>query len=563
MTDSERSNDDVGRRTTRRQVLATTTAASIAGLAGCSDRLLGNDNTENGATATALVPKRRFDRARELRSQLGEQIPTEQVSHSTNGDEEFFDGVVATFGKGLPHTDLGEPEPEAYETLVAALDGETPFEEIPLGKGKPLVNPEAALDFVTCGADPPQFATPPAPAFESPEAAGEMVELYWKALARDVPFREYDESALIADAKAELASLDGYAEQTPTDDLRYLFTANHPDAQRGPWVSQFLYRDIPRGQHVNNQRFEQQVPDVDYITDYDEWLSVQRGERGLAGTEQYRDTARYITTGRDLATYVHGNTPYQMFLSAGLIMLGDGVPLDPGNPFASERTQSSFIDLGLISILGEVGGILQPVQRFNWYSKWMVHRRLRPEAFGGRVHNDRTGKASYPFHETLRSAEAVDRVESEYGTALLPQAYPEGCPAHPSYPAGHAGIAGACGGVLKTVFDMDATMNTVVRPTLDGQELERLDATLPVEGEINKLQFNNTIGRNWAGIHYRSDGIDGIVLGERVAAAHLNAKVAVMERDGIELTLPTVDGQELTVDGNLSRSYTMPDPDSY
>lgn len=61
----------------------------------------------------------------------------------------------------------------------------------------------------------------------------------------------------------------------------------------------------------------------------------------------------------------------------------------------------------------------------------------------------------------------------------------------------------------------------------------------------------------------RSDGIDGHVLGERVAAAYLNAKVSMIDRGGVELALPTVDGAELTIDGRLSRTYEMPDPDVY
>ncbi len=88
-----------------------------------------------------------------------------------------------------------------------------------------------------------------------------------------------------------------------------------------------------------------------------------------------------------------------------------------------------------------------------------------------------------------------------------------------------------------------------------------IDASLTIEAELNKLQFNHYLGRNWAGIHYRSNGIDGHLLGERVAAAYRNGKVALMDRDNVELTLPTVDGAELTIDGDVSRSYAMPASD--
>jgi hypothetical protein len=570
MTSSAESNKaeqppGAGRPTTitRREILATGALATSIGLAGCPGGGLGGA-AQSESEATVTVTSERFDGARRFRTDLGGQLPDGDLEHRTNGDEARYDGVVASFGKGLPHNDRGEPDPDAYRTLVDALNGDAAFADIPMGAGgKPLANPQAALDFATCGADPHQQATPPAPAFASEEMAGEVAELYWKALARDVPFREYRRSDLVADARAELMSLDGYAERTPTSDPAYLFTGNHPHAQQGPYISQFLYRDIPRGQHTVDQRFTQKVAGEEFLTDYDDWLAVQRGAKGLYGTANYRDTARYIVTGRDLATYVHRNAPYQSFLSAALILLGDGVPFDEGNPFVSEPTQNSFLDLGPITVLGEVGGVLQSVQRFNWYSKWMVHRRIRPEEFGGRVHNDLEDEASYPFADTLRESEAVRRVRDRFGTALLPQAYPEGGPTHPSYPAGHAGIAGACGGVVKAIFDTDSTLDTVVRPTATGRDLKSLDTTLSVEAELNKLQFNHYLGRNWAGIHYRSDGIDGHVLGERVAAAYLNAKVAAIDRGNIALTLPTVDGRELTIDGDLSRRYPMPDPESY
>lgn len=74
----------------------------------------------------------------------------------------------------------------------------------------------------------------------------------------------------------------------------------------------------------------------------------------------------------------------------------------------------------------------------------MVHRRLRPEEFGGRVHNHKTGAAQYPIHADLLSTSTVlDAVMQTHGSYLLPMAYPDGCPVHPAYPAAHLSIAGA------------------------------------------------------------------------------------------------------------------------
>lgn len=40
---------------------------------------------------------------------------------------------------------------------------------------------------------------------------------------------------------------------------------------------------------------------------------------------------------------------------------------------------------------------------------------------------------------------------------------------------------------------------------------------LTVGGELNKLAANISLGRNVAGVHWRSDGIEGLKLGEAVA----------------------------------------------
>ena len=63
-----------------------------------------------------------------------------------------------------------------------------------MGGTRPLTNPQAGLASTRSGPDPRHVALPPAPEFASAETAAEIVELYWMALARDVPFLEYGES---------------------------------------------------------------------------------------------------------------------------------------------------------------------------------------------------------------------------------------------------------------------------------------------------------------------------------------------------------------------------------
>ena len=78
-----------------------------------------------------------------------------------------------------------------------------------------------------------------------------------------------------------------------------------------------------------------------------------------------------------------------------------------------------------------------------WVQKWLLHRRFRPEAFGGRVHQTKRGAAGDPIHADLLNSMALQRTYGSKGSYLLPQAYPEGSPIHPSYPSGHGTVAGA------------------------------------------------------------------------------------------------------------------------
>src|ERR1700692_3175871 len=82
--------------------------------------------------------------------------------------------------------------------------------------------------------------------------------------------------------------------------------------------------------------------------------------------------------------------------------------------------------------------------RAVWYQKWLVHRRLRPEAVGGRIHSNMVGTAEYPIYADLLNSAARPEVFNPTGSYLLPMPYPEGSPMHPSYPAAHAAVAGAC-----------------------------------------------------------------------------------------------------------------------
>ena len=293
-----------------------------------------------------------------------------------------------------------------------------------------------------------------------------------------------------------------------------------------------------------DQRGQTVVAGVDYLTDFASWRAVENG--GITGANRYEKATRYLRNGRDLAQYVHRDIGYQAFLGACLAALRWGVPEDGGNPYKHSRTQSAFGTFGAPYMLYLLAAVTEVGLKAAWFQKWRVHRRLRPEEFGGRVHGHVTGLADYPLHTEVLASAALDAVRKRWGAALLPQAYPEGCPTHPSYPAAHAVIAGACATVLKAAFDESFVVPEPVVASADGTRLLPWKGEpLTLGGELDKLAANVSIGRNWAGIHWRSDATAGLALGEAVALAVLDEQALTGNEMFTGYSLQTFDGRRV------------------
>jgi hypothetical protein len=276
-----------------------------------------------------------------------------------------------------------------------------------------------------------------------------MVELYWKALLRDAPFADYPTNPLVQQAANDLSRLSDFrgpkVNGRVTPDT--LFRSDVPGALVGPWISQFLWLDCPYGAQVVDQRLRTPVPNLDFLTAYPDWLAAQNGQ--TTGVHPLDPVRRYIRNGRDIGQWVHIDVLFQAYFNALLIMFALGTPPNPGNPYLGSRTQIGFGTLGDPYFASVLGGVSTRALKSVWYQKWCVHRRIRPEEFGGRVHNHVTGAASYPLHADVLGSAVLGAVFAKFGTYLLPQAFPEGCPTHPSYGAGHATVAGACVTVLR------------------------------------------------------------------------------------------------------------------
>jgi hypothetical protein len=439
------------------------------------------------------------------------------AEQGANGDEEEIPRYAAAYSKGLPHDRLGEVNPEAYALLLRALRSANPrdFDFIPqVGKVK-LTNPQAAFAFNLIGPAPSAVPCPPAPRFSGAEQAAEMAELYWQALARDIPFAEYESHPLTARAAGELARLRG-RRTTPAT----LFRGDGADSLAGPYISQFLWQEILYSPLPVEQKIRPAPAGHDYLDDYDRWLDAQNGVP--AGTLALGPVPCYVRNGRDLAEYVHRDFTYQSALSAGLILLRMGAPANPGNPYARSHGEAGFVTFGAPYLLYLIATVTQAALTACWFQKWMVHRRLRPEELGGRLENHLARRAAYPFHPGLLDSTALAETLRLRSSALLSSSYPEGCPTHPSYPAGHAVVSAAGITVLKAFFDETFVIPEPVVARADGLSLARFDGPpLTAGGELDKLAANIGMGRAFAGIHWRSDVEAGMRLGEEVAISVL------------------------------------------
>jgi hypothetical protein len=174
------------------------------------------------------------------------------------------------------------------------------------------------------------------------------------------------------------------------------------------------------------------------------------------------------------------------------------------------------------------------------------------------VHLFKTGqKPDYPIHSDVQNSLVLAKIHAHNqqlnqdgeGSYLLPMAFPEGSPIHPAYGAGHATVAGACVTILKALFDERYEIkNPVVPDPEDPTELIPYEGpTLTVGGELNKLASNVAIGRNIAGVHWRSDATESLKLGEAIAISILKDQKLTFNENFKGYTFTKFDGEPITV----------------
>jgi len=544
---------------------------------------------KNEARANAAFALRYGTAAADAQSVRAPQTP--------NRDETRYADKSATFSKGLKQKSYGIVDPDVFKAFRNALgssDGMTVgtmnFDDPNIILGgysqqhatppfyTQLNGPAGAFALNLAGADSQSFAAPAAFEVDSIDYALELIELYWASLLRDVPFSEYRINATAIAAANGLTKLrtkfNGHyygpinEAGRVTPDLLFrggprqigdrLYFASE---DIGPYVSQLCIQPTHLGAQQIDQKMLSYMAGVNYLTDLDDWYAAQNGK--VSGANVADGVRRYMSNGRALATYTHIGELYQAYFVASLVLRSLAIAPNQTNPYAGYRNQKPFGTFGGPDIAATLGAVAKAALNAAWYQKWIVHLRHHPEAGGGVVHLAMTKPAGIPLpqapvHEAVLESAALyfsqfvnhDFGQSAaHGSFLLSQAFPEGSPTHPSYPTGHGTVAGACITVLKFFFDGEGIFEHPVVPSVDGSALEPYTGcdNLTVNGELHKLAHNMSFGHGiHAGIHWRSDTDQSILLGEQVALRFLQNQ-AYSYSEQVKVTITLLNGDQITI----------------
>jgi hypothetical protein len=558
------------------------TAVTMAAGSIPLEPLLGEKHSVADAAIVDFKPAVRAARSMQYRKKVAQDEGINVGNQPDNGDATAFSDFSGSFSKALLHDGLGVPNAAAWLSLKnALLSGEhSDFKDIIIGApgGGPnskLNCPQGALAFDLEGLDSHATVIPPAPGVASAQTAAEQVEHYWAALLADLPFTEYPTNALVAQAVSDMNKLSFLRSSgnnqfpfpvTPQNLFRGRFVAGDGNVQ-GPYVSQFMIQPTYYGAQFLSQQYQTFLPvgggGSAFMTSVSEYQLVQNG--GDSGRQVAVDPRfRYIRNGRDLAAYTRVDVLYQAYFTAMLCLAGMGAPPNPGNPYIGSKTEKGFGTLGGPDVAATLAEMATRALKASWFHKWIVNMRMRPEEYGALVQANLTHTTPFPkaagaLHSDIFGSAALPITFSNYGSYLLPQAFPEGSPTHPCYPTGHGTVGGACITLLKFFFDGSQNIRQLLTgagrdvyvPSADGLSLNTYTGedrnNLDINGELNKLAYNISIGHGvHAGIHFRSSTYWSILLGEQVALSVLRDR-AGSYNEPFTITITKFDGTKATI----------------
>ena len=471
-----------------------------------------------------------------------------------DGQDEYYPYM---FSKTLPHNvDTGFPLKADVDKLLVALEegDESSLSEVPMYPGslRKLEGIAASHSFNLMGTDAsvPYIASKTYPV-DSVQGVFEMAEVYAMSVLRDIPFSSFQDEGTI-DPNI-LSDLNSFQSRTtaPVDSStlditpKTLFRGSTPGEISGPYISQFLLLPYMYGNLKIDQKYAVEADSKTSATEQG-WRNIQNGLTVADSTKTNFDDARYVYNGRVLGSKVHNDPLYQFYYQAALIAMQNDIGPDT---FVHPKT-TAWTSGGGPDVLGAVAGVAVGALRMSWHQKWDVSMHIRPEVMAHRLKlaqsnasvRDKTpGLQSMVNLANDKMSNILNKVKASTPneSILLPLMFEEGSPTHPSFPAGHAAVAGACCTVLKAMLKTHERTSqgryisrmwpqAVKIGSIDGMTLEDYTGsdtpTMTVAGELNKLASNVSIGRNWAGVHYRCDGDCGMELGEQFAITYLEDK---------------------------------------
>ena len=560
------------------------TAATIAAVAASVplEPLLGGKESVADAASGNSSSANRMNDCFNYRKNMALAERNNVGTQADNGDAARFTDFSGSYSKALLHDNLGVPNGAAWLSLRSAFASSNPVDFANIIVGTPggganskLNGPQLALAFDLEGLDSHGTVIPPAPSVASAQTAAEQVEHYWAALLADVPFTEYATNSLAGEAVADMNNLSflGSAANnqfpypvTRQNLFRGQFVAGDGNV-KGPYVSQFMIQPTSFGAQPLDQKYQTFLPvgggGSDYMTLVSEYQTIQNG--GDPGrTLAYDPVFRYVRNGRDLAAYTRVDVLYQGYFVAFLVLAGLGVSPNPGNPYLGSLTQKAFGTLGGPDAAGTLAEMATRALKAAWFHKWIKDLRMRPEEYGALVHARKTNASPMPqaaaaLHSDVLNSAVLPIINSNYGSYLLPQAFPEGSPTHPCYPTGHGTVGGACITVLKFFFNgsqkirplLTGAGREVYEPSTDGLSLNTYTGadrnSLDINGELNKLAYNVSFGHGiHAGIHFRSSTYWSILLGEQVALSILQDR-AKSYNEPFTFNITKFDGTTATI----------------
>ncbi|KAJ1618448.1 phosphatidic acid phosphatase type 2/haloperoxidase [Pavlovales sp. CCMP2436] len=476
------------------------------------------------------------------------------------------------FSKTLKHdAATGLPLVKDVTTLLAAVQcpsaaSVAAIKLNPLSRRKleGIVN---SADYTMLGGDPRALHPPIVWPIDSAERAFEMAEVYAMALLRDTNFIEWESSTKIATI---VDFLNGFAAKTTAPIVdgritpRTLLRGGVPGCTIGPYVSQFMLHDFWYGGAKFVQEFAVE-PDTNNGLTWQGWLDIQNGVTDDTSTLPAGE-AIHVHSPRVLGSNVHVDPPSSWYFNAAQIAGQMGIDATG----IQSSISTSWATAGYIGarappsprstlearaathchVFGSVNHVTIGAMRVAWHTKWSMIMQIRPEVLAQRLELVRkfpelvNGKRPIPglaaIQQNMQAASGLlqmvfnDNKKWTGGeeSLLLALQYPEGSPTHPSHPGTSrwardgrwrmsndpkGDARDARGRSRRQARPAEASALGDVLIVYEGEDVSEMT----VNGELNKLGTNIALSRDWAGVHFRTDGDGGLLLGEEFAIAYL------------------------------------------